>query len=203
MRIKVLRSNPPVLRCWIRRYWFKRVIGGCMEGWWQWLACTSGLPIAQRTKCNRLSSSQILEMMLNRVKKHTRCDLLQFAQELAQTICQARSGKPHFWNVLVLYRHCPNSFRASPLCQTGKRGKKCPKPPWQALTPPGNMGKKSASNHPGKPLQPRAMWEKSAPNHPGKAFQFTPPAPPYGQCPYRNNTFQKGASLIFCCNSYL
>ena len=29
-----------------------------------------------------------------------------------------------------------------PLCQTGKRGKNCPKPSWQALTPPGNMGQK-------------------------------------------------------------
>ena len=35
-------------------------------------------------------------MMLNRVKKHTRCDPLQFAQELAQTICQARLEKPLF-----------------------------------------------------------------------------------------------------------
>ena len=37
------------------------------------------------------------------------------------------------------------------------------------------------------------MWKKSAPNHPGKPLH--PPAPPYGQCPYGNNTFQKGASL--------
>ena len=29
-----------------------------------------------------------------------------------------------------------------PLCQTGKRGKNCPKPSWQALTPPGNVVKK-------------------------------------------------------------
>ena len=33
---------------------------------------------------------------------------------------------------------------------------------------------------------------KSAPNHPGKPLH---PSPPYGQCPYGNNTFQKGASL--------
>ena len=26
-------------------------------------------------------------------------------------------------HVLVLYGHCPNSFRPPPLCQTGKRGK--------------------------------------------------------------------------------
>ena len=37
-------------------------------------------------------------------------------------------GKPLFWNVLVLYGHCPNSFRPPPLCQTGKCGeKKCSK----------------------------------------------------------------------------
>ena len=48
-------------------------------------------------------------------------------------------------------RHCPNSFRPStPLCQTGKRGKKCPKP-----------------NHPGKPLHPQATWGKNALSHPG------------------------------------
>ena len=28
-----------------------------------------------------------------------------------------------------------------PPCQTGKRGKKCPKPPWQALTTPGTWEK--------------------------------------------------------------
>ena len=138
MRIKVLRSNPPVLRCWIRRYWFKRVIGGCMEGWWQWLACTSGLPIAQRTKCNRLSSSQILEMMLNRVKKHARCDLLQFAQELAQTICQARLGKPLF-EMCWFYMGIAQIALEPPLPPSVKRAnveKKCPKPSWQAFTPP-------------------------------------------------------------------
>ena len=42
-----------------------------------------------------------------------------------------------FWNMLVLYGYCPNSFRAPPpFCQTGK------------------CGKKSVRNHPGKPLHP-------------------------------------------------
>ena len=45
--------------------------------------------------------------------------------------------------------YCPNSFRPPPP-QTGKRGKK------------------SAPNHPGKPLHPQATWEKSAPNPSGK-----------------------------------
>ena len=44
-----------------------------------------------------------------------------------------------FWNVLVLYGHCPNSFRPPPLCQTGKRGEK------------------SAPNHPGRPLHPPSL----------------------------------------------
>ena len=63
-----------------------------------------------------------------------------------------------------------------PLCQTGKCGKKCPKPSLQALAPQANMGQRSAPNHPGKPSPPsplRAMLN----------------------CPYGNNTFQKGASL--------
>ena len=62
-----------------------------------------------------------------------------------------------FWNVLVLYGHCPNCFRPPPLLSNGQT--------WRKSTP----------NHPGKPLHP----------------------PPYGQCPYGNNTFQKGASLTF------
>ena len=80
-----------------------------------------------------------------------------------------------FWNDFVLYGHCPNSFRLSPPpCQTGKHGKKCPKPSWQALTPPGKcVGK----------MCPKPSWQ---------AFE---PRPPYGQCPYGNNTFQKGANI--------
>ena len=35
--------------------------------------------------------------------------------------------------------------------------KKCPKPSWQALTPPGERGNKSAPNHPGKPLHPPTL----------------------------------------------
>ena len=60
-----------------------------------------------------------------------------------------------------------------------------------ALDPPpsgkrANM-KKSAPKHPDNNKQTSwATWEKSAPNHSGK---------PYGQCPYGNNTFGKGASL--------
>ena len=38
---------------------------------------------------------------------------------------------------------------------------------------------------------PQATREKSAPNHLGKLLH----TPPYGQCPYEINTFQKGASL--------
>ena len=60
-----------------------------------------------------------------------------------------------------------------PLCQTGKPGKNAP-------------------NYPGKPLYPKANVEKSAPNHPGKPLHLLP----YGQCPYKTNTFQREASLI-------
>ena len=48
-----------------------------------------------------------------------------------------------------------------PLCQTVKFGKKkCPKPSWQPLTPPGKRGKKV----------PQPSWQA--------------PPPPYWQCPY-------------------
>ena len=42
----------------------------------------------------------------------------------------------------------------SPLCQTGKRGKNCPIPSWQAHTTLQATWEKSTENHPGKPLQP-------------------------------------------------
>ena len=45
--------------------------------------------------------------------------------------------------------------------------------PYTILTPPGNVGKKC----------PKPSWQA-----------LTPP-PPYRQCPYGNNTFQKGASI--------
>ena len=46
------------------------------------------------------------------------------------------------------------------------------------------------------PYTPGQTMEKSAPNHPGKPLHPAPPPLPYGQCPYGNNIFQKGASLI-------
>ena len=50
----------------------------------------------------------------------------------------------------------------------------CPPP----LCQPGKRGKKeSARNHSDKPIHP---------------------TPPYGQCPFGNNTFQKGSSVFFC-----
>ena len=36
-------------------------------------------------------------------------------------------------------------------------------------------------------------WKKNAPKQSSQAF--TAPPPTFGQCPYGNNTFQKGASL--------
>ena len=52
--------------------------------------------------------------------------------------------------------------------------------------------KKSAPNHPGKPLHPHANVEKSAPNHPGRPLH----PPPFRAMPiYGSNTFQKEASV--------
>ena len=50
--------------------------------------------------------------------------------------------------MLVLYGHYPNRLSPlPPLCQMGKRGKKCPKPSWQALaTPP--------------PLRAMSIWKQ-------------------------------------------
>ena len=66
---------------------------------------------------------------------------------------------------------------------------KCPKPSWQVLTPPGNVGK-SAPNHPGKPLHPQATWEKSDPNHPGNH-----PPPLTGNAHLETTHFKKGLPL--------
>ena len=78
-------------------------------------------------------------------------------------ILRALTARPHkwqnvnrglreapFWNALVLYGHCSNSFRP---------------PSWQALTPPGNVGKKApqiilASLYTNPPLQAMPIWKQ-------------------------------------------
>ena len=52
------------------------------------------------------------------------------------SLCSINLREALFWNVLVLYGHCPNSFRPPPLSVNG--------PTW----------KKSAPNHPSKALHP-------------------------------------------------
>ena len=107
-------------------------------------------------------------------------DLTTFEKESITKIMTHIREAP-FWNVLVLHGHCPNSLRPPPpppLCQMGKCGKKCPKPSWQALSPPGNVRKKC----------PKPSWPA-----------FTHPHPPYGQCPYGNNTFSKRSSPSSAC----
>ena len=52
-----------------------------------------------------------------------------------------------------------------PLCQTGKCGKKCPKPSWQALTPPSKVGKNVpqailASLYTPPPLRAIRIWKQ-------------------------------------------
>ena len=61
-----------------------------------------------------------------------------------------------------------------PLCQKGKR-EKVPQTILASPYTPGQCGKKC----------PKPSW------------QAYTPLPPYGQCPYGNNTFQKEASLTF------
>ena len=73
-----------------------------------------------------------------------------------------------------------------------KRGKECPNPSWQALTPPGTRGKKVPQTILASPYTPGKRRKKRAPNHPGKPLH---PTPQCGQCPYGNNTFKKRASL--------
>ena len=57
----------------------------------------------------------------------------------------------------------------------------------------------SSSDPPLNKKLPIWIWKKSS-KLSGQALTpgipLPPPAPPYGQCPYGNNTFQKGASLM-------
>ena len=86
-------------------------------------------------------------------------------------------GKPLFQMCWFYMGIAQIALDPPPLCQMGKHGKKVPQPSWQVLTPLGSVGKKC----------PKLSWQ---------AFTL-----PYGQYPYENNTFQKGASLtsIFSC----
>ena len=57
-----------------------------------------------------------------------------------------------FWNMLVLYGHCQNSFRPPPpstLSNGQTWTKKCPKPYWEAFTPP-----------PPWPLRAMPLWKQ-------------------------------------------
>ena len=55
-------------------------------------------------------------------------------RDLVQTFAPFVREAP-FSNVLVLYGHCPNSFRPLSVKQANV-GEKCPKLSWQAFTPP-------------------------------------------------------------------
>ena len=96
-------------------------------------------------------------MMLNRVKKHTRCDPLQFAQELAQTICQARLEKPLFEICLFYMGIAQIALVPSP--PSVKRA---------------NV-EKSAPNHADKPLQPKANVGKKVPQTILASLYIPPP----------------------------
>ena len=77
------------------------------------------------------------------------------------------------------------------LGQTGKRGKKCPKPSWQALTPPHKIGKKKSSKPSWQALNV-GMWERSAPNHPRRPLH--PPLPDNAHMEKKTH-FKKGLPL--------
>ena len=78
------------------------------------------------------------------------------------------------WNVLILYRHCPNSFRPPPLSN---------RQTWKKIAP----------NYPGKPLHPKVNMGRKVP--PTILASLYSPTPPLRTMPiYGNNTFQKGAS---------
>ena len=57
----------------------------------------------------------------------------------------------------------------------------------------GQMWKKSAPNHPGKPLHPRQMWKKSAPSHPSKPLH----PPPSRSMPIWKQHILKRGSVVF------
>ena len=138
--------------------WFARTV----TGWCWW----SGSTIKQRSI------------------RHTLCGI---SQKIGIIILRALTARPHkwqnvnrglreapFWNALVLYGHCPNSFRPPPPLSNRQTWQKVPQTILASPYNPGHLGKK-------------------CPNHPGRPLHL--PHPPYGQCPYANNTLQKGVSL--------
>ena len=76
---------------------------------------------------------------------------------LAMFILLLREGKPS-WHVLFPYGHYPNSFR------------------------------------PTRPLSNGQAWKKSAPNHPGKPLP--PPPLPFGQCPWKQHISNRGFPIM-------
>ena len=110
-----------------------------------------------------------------------------YPKKIGIIILRALTARPHkwqnvnrglreapFWNVLVLYGHCPNSFGPPPPLSNRQMWQKVPQTILASPYNPGHLGKK-------------------CPNHPGRPLHL--PHPPYGQCPYANNTLQKGVSL--------
>ena len=81
------------------------------------------------------------------------------------------------WNVLVLYGHCPNSFRPpAPLLSNRQT--------W----------KKVLQTIPASPYTLGQTWEKSDPNHPGKPFH--PPSPPFQAMPiWKQHISKRGFPL--------
>ena len=90
-------------------------------------------------------------------------------------VCSYSKGSPFLKCVGSIWALPKQLQTPHPLCQTGKRRKKCLLSSWQALKPPDNMGK-SAPNHPVKPLQP--------------------PPPPLRAMPIETIHFKKGLPLL-------
>ena len=77
---------------------------------------SKGLAVLQRRKYNKVEE---------REWNHHSCTLHMLQSLLYNTLYSwIWVREVPFWNVLVLYGHCPNSFNPPPLCQTGERGEK-------------------------------------------------------------------------------
>ena len=88
------------------------------------------------------------------VKEKERRDTIT-ANVIMHHFRQVILGKPLFEMCLFFIWALPKQLQTPPPSSVKRANvKKCPKLTWQALTPPGNMAKMSAPNHPGKPLRP-------------------------------------------------
>ena len=108
---------------------------------------------------------------ISRGDKKSRCHCfvlsrLKETQTLSKSLPTAW-GKPLFEMCWFYIGTAQRASDTAPSVERTNMEKKCTKPSWQALTPPGKCGEKSAPNHPGKllhtpppPLRAMPIWKQ-------------------------------------------